>query len=372
MAIEVRPVELPGDIARFCKSWWPIYADDPQWVPPLIFERKDFLNPSVNPYFKHADVQLWMAFRDGKIVGTISAQVDHELQEHEPGIGMFGFFEFVNDVEVARALFDTACAWLGERGMKVARGPFNFNTNHEFGLLVDGFDTPPMIANPHNRDYYSTVYEALGMESAKDWYAYWLDYAKQPPDLITRMAERFMKRSKQLTIRTLDMSRYDEEVKLFLAIYNDAWEDNWGHVRVTDEEFLWMAKGLKEIIDPSLCFFAFMGDDVAAAAITLPDYNQVVKKMNGGLFPFGWWHWLTGRKKIDAVRVWVLGVKKEYQRLPLGAPLYLKTWQEGARRNIRGAEASLILHDNHRMRGAIEKLGARIYKTYRTYERSLD
>jgi len=365
--IEIRPVSLPGDVAKMCKSWWPIYADDPHWVPPLIFERKDFLNPEKNPYFKHADVQFWMAWLDGKPVGSISAQVDHELQKAEPGVGMFGFFEFIDDKEVSGALFEAASGWLREKGMKVARGPFSFNTNHEFALLVDGFDTDPMIANPHNRPYYASHYEAAGMHKAMDWYAYWMDKGEVPVK-IKKIADWFLKRNPDIRIRKMDLSNFDEEARLFREIYNDAWEHNWSHVYMTEEEFYFAAAGLKQIIDPELCYFLYMGDELAGASITLPDYNQIVKKMNGGLFPLGWWHWLTGRKKIDALRVWVLGIKKKFQKLPLGAPLYLQTWEDGKKRDIRGAEASLILESNVRMRGALEKLTARIYKTYRTYE----
>lgn len=368
--IEVRPIELPGDAARFVKSWWPIYATDPHWVPPLISERKQFLDPAKNPYFGYATVQCFMAFRDQVPVGTIAATVDHKLQEQEPGVGLFGFFEFENDEAVARSLFVAACDWLREKGMKVARGPFNFNTNHEFGLLIDGFDTDPCIANPHNRDYYGAMYERIGLAKAMDWYAYWMD--KGPiPDRVKRVADRFMERHPNVTLRKADMSKWDQEIESFFEVYNDAWESNWGHIHFARDEFMFVAQGLKQVVNPDLVWFAYVDGEVAGAVVTLPDFNQVAKKMNGRVFPFGWWHYLTGRGRIDALRVFVLGIKHKYQNLPLGAPLYIKTWEEGMKMPIRGAEASLILEENHRMRGALEKLGARIYKTYRTYEASL-
>lgn len=368
--IQVDSVNLPSDTVRFVKSWWPIYADDPHWVPPLIMDRKEFFHPDKNPYFKSAEVQCFMATKDGKPAGTIAATVDHALNEHEPGVGMFGFFEFYDDHDVSKALFAAAAEWLAGKGMKVARGPFNLSPNHEFGLLVDGFDTDPCIANPHNREYYEAHYEAIGMTKAMDWYAYWMDKGPCPPK-IEKIALRFMDRNPNVTIRTMDMKNFDREARLFYEIYNDAWEDNWGHVKITEEEFFWMAKNLKLVMDPELCFFAYVDDECAAASITLPDFNQVAKKMNGSIFPFGWWHFLTGKKKIDALRIFVLGVKRKYQRMALGAPLYLHTWKAGEKLPIRGAEASLILEENHRMRGALEKLGARIYKTYRTYEYDL-
>ncbi len=365
--VEVEAVEMPGAAKRFCKAWWPIYETDPHWVPPLIFERKQFFDPKKNPYFQVAEVKYFIATRNGRDVGTIAATVDRNLHEHEPGVGMFGFFEFIDDVEVAQALFDTACAWLREMGMERARGPFNLSPNHEFGLLVDGFDTDPCVANPHNSAYYPGIYEQIGLISVKDWFAYWMDNGPIPKT-IERIAKRFMDRNQELSIRTVDVSRWDEEIELVYEIYMDAWEHNWGHVGLSREEFLFSAEGLKQIIDPKLCFFAYMGDEVAGMSVTLPDYNQVAKKMNGSIFPFGWWHYLTGRSKIDALRIFVLGIKQKYQRLPLGAPLYLKTWEAGMGMAIRGAEASLILEDNVRMRGALEKLGARVYKTYRSYE----
>jgi hypothetical protein len=370
MDLTVAPISLPRDATRFIKSWNALYESDEHWVPPLLFDKKAFFHPGKNPYFKYADVQCFAATRGGRIVGTIAATVDHEQQKTDPGVGLFGFFEFEEDVEVARGLFNAATDWLREQGMKVARGPFSFNSNHEFGLLVDGFDTDPCIANPHNHPYYGPIYEELGLVKAMDWYAYWMD--KGPvPEKIANIGERLQKRMKGLTLRCLDMSRYEEEVQLFREIYNDAWETNWGHIYYTEEEFLHAANGFKQILNPNLCWFAFIDGECVAASITLEDYNQIFKKIDGKLFPFGWWHLLTGRKNIDALRVLVLGVKRRYQRLPLGAPLYLKTWEEGAKLNIRGAEASLILETNVRMRGALEKLGARIYKTYRTYEYEL-
>jgi hypothetical protein len=169
-------------------------------------------------------------------------------------------------------------------------------------------------------------------------------------------------------LRKLDMSRWQEEIASFYEIYNDAWEQNWGHIHFTWEEILFTAEGLKQIIHPDLCWFAYVGDELAGASITLPDFNQVAKKMNGRIFPFGWWHYLTGRSRIDALRVFILGIRSKFQALPLGAPLYIKTWEEGQKMPIRGAECSLILENNVRMRGAMEKMGGRIYKTYRTYE----
>ena len=370
MAVDVQPIVLPGDAARFVKAWWPIYETDPHWVPPLIAERKQFLDPGRNPYFEVATLQCFLATRDGRPVGTIAATVDHKQQDVEPGVGFFGFYEFIDDEEVAGALLEAAKAFLAERGMRVARGPYNFNTNHEFGLLIDGFDTDPCIANPHNRDYYPAMYDRLGLVKAMDWYAYWL-VKGETPKTIAAINDRFLARHPEVRLRKIDLAKYDREVDLFFEIYNDAWDDNWGHIHFGADEFRFVAKGLKQVINPDLCWFAFVGDEVAGASVTLPDFNQVAKKMNGRVFPFGWWHYLTGRRRIDALRVFILGIKRAYQRMPLGAPLYVKTWEEGQKLPIRGAECSLILENNTRMRGAMEKMGGTIYKTYRTYELAL-
>jgi GNAT superfamily N-acetyltransferase len=339
-------------------------------VPPLISERKTFLDPGENPYFRVADVRCFMAEREGKPVGTIAATVDHELQAREPGVGMFGFFEFVEDVEVARALLDAACEWLREQGMKVARGPFNFNQNHDFGLLVDGFDVDPAVANPHHRAYYPRIYAELGLEPLREWYAYWLAHGPVPP-LIERLARRVESRHPELRIETLDPSDYEHGVMLFEEIFNDAWEHNWGHIPMSKEEFAFLGRRLEPLLDPGLCFFAFIEDECVAGSIALPDTNPVTKAMNGRIFPFGWWHAWRGASRINAMRVLVLGVKHRYQHMGLGAPLYQRTWAEGLRRNYRGADASLVLDNNRKMRGALEKLGGEIYMTYRAYERGL-
>ncbi|MEQ1565021.1 MAG: N-acetyltransferase [Myxococcota bacterium] len=365
--VRVRAIELPREAVPFVKSWWPIYADDPHWVPPLMMERKVFFDPGQNPYFRKADIRCFVAERGGEIVGTIAATVDHRQQEIEPGLGFFGFFEFRNDPEVARALLQAALGFLSEKGMKLAKGPYNFSTNHEFGLVIDGFDTDPCIANPHNSAYYQGIYEQIGLRKAIDWYAYWLDKGPIPTG-VNAISERFMKRHPQVTLRKLDAAKFDQEVELFYEIYNDAWENNWGHVHLDHDEFLFQVNAMKPVVNADLCWFAYVGEEVAGVAITLPDFNQVAKKMNGSIFPFGWWHYLTGRGRIDALRVFVLGIKQKFQHLPLGAPLYIKTWEEGMKLPIRGAECSLVVDDNHKMRGALEKLGGRIYKTYRVYE----
>lgn len=368
--LEVRKVRFPEDARAFVDTWWRIYAGDPCWVPPLLSEQLRFLDPRKNPYFKVATVQPFMAYSDGGAVGTITATVDHYTREHEPGVGLFGFFEFPEDPTVAAALLEAATAWFREQGVHTIRGPFNFNVNHEFGLRVEPFDDLPSVGNPHNAWWYPPIYEkTLGMVKARDWYAYWMGYGPIPKTM-RAIAERFVERNPEFSVRPMDANHFQREAELFWQLYNDAWEQNWGHVYMEKEEFMDKARALRSVLDPKLAFFAYMGDRVAGAAITLPDYNQVAIHMNGRVFPFGWWHFLNAKRHVTRARVLVLGVKKEFQHLPLGAPLYVHTWDECKRRGTyRGVEASLILEDNHRMRGALEKLGGRIRTTYRTYEK---
>lgn len=369
--VTVEAIQIPKDTVRFVKAWWPIYEGDEMWVPPLIADRKTFFNPKKNPYFKHATVQCFMAYRGGKAVGTIAATVDHSYQKEDAGMGLFGFFEFVNDQSVAQALLDAAGAWLKEQGMDRMMGPFNLSSNHEFGLLVDGFDTPPCIANPHNHAYYGDIYEACGLTRNMDWYAYWIVNEGKPPRRIDKLAAYFMKRNSNVSLRKVNLKNFDEEVAILHEIYNDAWEENWAHMHLSDEEFFHLVNSFKPVVDEELCWVVEVDGKPAALSITLPDYNQVAKKMNGRIFPVGWWHFLTGKKKIDAIRIFILGVKKEYQHMAVGLPLYAETFRRGIEMGVRGAEASLILETNHRMRGAMEKMGAEIYKTYRTYEMKL-
>lgn len=371
MSVEVRAIELPRDAIRFCRTWWPIYADDPHWVPPLLSERKEFLDPGRNPFFRRARVQCFMAFRDGTAVGTIAATIVDPGQGDQPGVGYFGFFEFGDDVAVSRALFEAATGWLRSHGQHAARGPYSLSPHHEFGLRVEGWDSDPALLNPHNRDYYARHYEALGLVGARDWYAYWLDRAPVP-ERLARASRRFLEQHPEVEIRHLDMSNWDEEILWFRDIYNDAWESNWGHSRIPRDEFMMLARGMKQLIDPRLSWWALVDGEPAGAAVTFPDYNQVVKRMDGSLLPFGWYHWLFGRRKIDAIRIFALGVKQRYRSMPLGVPLYVRTWEAALARRGRGADASLVLEDNVRMRGALEKLGARIYQTYRIYEYRLD
>jgi len=367
-SVEVIPISLPGDTLRFIKPWFTIHANDPHWVPPLVLERKRFFDPRRNPYFQVADVQCFVARREGRDVGTIATVVDHAHQRDERGEGFFGFYEFIDDPDVSAALFGAAREWQADRGMTKLVGPFNFNTNHDFGLLVDGFDSDPTIANPHNPAYYARHYEALGMRPVKDWYAYHVDASAPGLAKMQRVAERMLARHPEIRFRSLDLGHFDDEVARLRAIYVDAWRQNWGHVEVGEAEFRFIAEGFRQIVDPDLCLIAEVANEPIAISITLPDLNPVVKRMKGRLWPVGWYFFLTRARRTTRARIFMLGVASAYQALPLGAVLYARTAEIAVRKGYREGEASLILEDNHRMRGALEKIGATICKTYRNYE----
>ncbi len=369
--LEIRPVAPGRDSGPFIRFPWKVYKGDPHWVPPLLREREEFFDPARNPYFELAEIQLWVALQDGVVVGTISAQIDHAYQEVDPGTGFFGFFEFIDDANVARTLLETATNWLRERGMKRAQGPFNFNTNHECGLLVDGFDSDPLVLMTWNPERYPACYEAIGLTKVKDLLAYWL-VPGPIPEQIQRIAEWVKQRYPELRVRPVNLKDYEAEVEVARQLYNDAWADNWGFVRLTDKEFTKVAKGLRPMIDERLCYVVDQIDAQGKAtpiafSLTLPDFNQVVKPMNGRIFPIGWFYYLTRRASIDQIRIFTLGVATAHQKKPIGALLYQKTWEAGLEMGIRGAECSWVLEDNTRMRGAIEKLGGTVYKTYRIY-----
>jgi len=370
--VEVHPVEFPRDINRFVGSWWPIYEGDPAWVPPLWADVRRFMNPHRNPFFEVADVQPFIAYRGSAPVGTIAATWDRLQQRIDPGVGFFGFFEFVNDHEVAAALLHAATTWLREEhGARVLRGPASFTTHHTLlGLRVAPFDgRPPCIANPHNRSYYPAMYEDLGLHTSRELYAYWID-AGPVPDLAQRI-EKMLLRDRHLEIRGFDPRRFDRDAELFSRLYNDAFEPNWDYSPISRSEFLFHANQMKPILDPRLVLLAFVDGEFAAGSITLPDFNQVAIHMNGRLFPWGWTYLVRRRRYITRLRAMIGGVHTRFQHLPLGVPLYLRTWRAALDMGMEGVEVSLILEDNDKMRGALHKLGARIHMTYRMYEKPL-
>jgi len=373
--VKIRKVENEQDRMQFIKLPWKLYKGDTNWVPPLIFDVRKNLNPARNPFFKHAEIDLFLAEKNGEIVGRVAAiKNDNHNNFHKDKAGFFGFFETTDDEEVSDLLLDTACEWVKNKGLDEILGPVNPSTNDECGLLVDGFDSSPVFLMTYNPKHYVNKIESFGFEKAKDLFAYYI-----PAEVIQnekvmakleRMADLIKKRS-DITTRKINMKNLMNEVRRIEEIYNSAWENNWGFVPLTTEEFDYMADSLKAVVDPDLVMFAEVNGKPAGFTLSLPDFNQVLKKMNGRLLPFGIFKMLAGKKKIDLVRVIIMGVKPEYQRKGIDSVFYLETIKNGNKNGYKGGEISWVLEDNMAMKQTAEKLGASIYKTYRIYRKNL-
>lgn len=374
----VEPIERPADRTRFIKLPWQVYAGNPYWVPPLLFERRQYFDPARNPFFRHAEVQLFIARRGRQDVGTVAAFVNHAYNQFQQvRMGFFGFFEVLEDQEAAAALLAAAEEWVRARGMSAIRGPINFATDNESGLLLDAYDQPPIIMTVYNPPYYRGYIEAAGYAKALDWYAYMIDRAALgggatealPPKLL-RVLEIARRRS-GATFRRVQMSRFDEELERVQKVYNSAWERNASFVPMDDDEITYMAAGLKSIVDPDLVWIAEVGDRPVGVSITLPDMNQPLLKMNGRLLPLGWRHLVFGRKRIQTARFFAMGIIPEYRQRGIDAVFYYETFRAAIQKGYQRAELSLIVENNAAMRRPIEALGAWINKTYRVYEKPL-
>jgi GNAT superfamily N-acetyltransferase len=341
----------------------------------LIFDVRKNLDPKKNPFFKHSEVDMFLAESGGKPVGRIAAiKNDNHNNFHKDKAGFFGFYDTIDDEEVSDLLLEKACEWAKNKGFDEILGPVNPSTNDECGLLVDGFDSSPVFLMPYNPRHYVSKIEGFGFEKANDLYAYYI-----PSEVINnqkmmakleRMSELIKKRS-DVTIHNVNMKDLTSEVRKIEEIYNSAWESNWGFVPITTDEFDYLAESLKMVVDPDLVMFAEVAGKPAGFTLALPDFNQVLKKLNGRLLPFGWFKILTQKKKIDFLRVIIMGVKPEYQKKAIDSVFYLETIKNGNKNGYTGAEISWVLEDNMPMRMTAEKLGARIYKTYRIYRKSL-
>ncbi len=359
---------------RFIKIPWAIYRDDPAWVPPLLLDKKLQLSPR-NPYFAHARARLWIAYRRGRPVGRISAQIDHlHLERYRDNCGFFGFLEAENDPAIFTALLHTAEDWLRREGMERVRGPFSFSINQECGLLVEGFSTPPYIMMGHARPYYAENLLRLGYRKCQDLLA----YAGKPWYQTPRAMELAVKRvASRITTRRLNRSRLREDLQLIGDIFNDAWEENWGFIPMTPAEIKQMGQELQHLVPPRSIIFAEVDGETAAMIVALPNLNEIIADLNGRLLPLGWLKvlWRLKVKHPTTVRVALMGVRKKFQRGLLGAALSFiiidQARQHVARRGGTMAELSWILEGNYAMRKILEAIGARVHKRYRLYQKEL-
>jgi hypothetical protein len=375
--VTIRPVRTRRELKRFVKVPFRLHRDSEQWVPPLIFERMEFLNRSKNPWFEHGEAELFVAEREGELVGRISAHLDRRWDEYRGGAdAMFGFFETVDDAEVAAALLGAATEWAVAHGRSRVLGPMDFTTNDEIGILIEGFDRRPFILENWHPPYYRTLLEAEGFGKAIDLLMWELNFGDlkegESFDPSIHAAAQKALHEEGVRIRNIDKGDLEREMGLFTPIYTDAWADNWGFVPPTDDEVAFHAKLLKQVIDEDWAYIAEKDGEAIGAALTLPDINQVLATMGGRLLPFGWAHFLLGRRKIDRLRVLALGVKNDYRHSGVAAGLYLKhletAMQPGA---IQGGEMGWILETNEPMNRAMEGMGGKIVKRYRVFERAL-
>ncbi len=373
--IEIVPVEGRALLNRFIRLPGRLHRDDPNYVAPLHLERLDALTAK-NPFFSHAAVQFWLARRDGRDVGRISAQVDRQaLALHPDAPGLFGMIAAEDDPEVFQALVETAAAWLRARGMRRMQGPFNLNINEETGLLVDGFDTPPMLLMGHDLPYVGRRLEALGFAKAKDVLAYLYDVTVDLPASARRLLARPL--PAEVSVRRLDLKRYHEEVRTITAIFNDAWADNWGFVPLSEAETDHLAKSLKPLLDPRLVSIVSLRGEPVGFLVCLPNLNEAIRDLGGRLLPFGWAKllWRLKVKGLKTARVPLMGIRRAAQQGMIGKLLPFLL-MDAVRRDAAGmgferVELSWILEDNWPMRHINESLGGVAYKTYRVYERAL-
>jgi hypothetical protein len=370
MPLEVKKVESPSDLKKFVIFPWSVYDPESLWVPPLISERIQFLNRSKNPFFNQAEVDYYLAVDgEGKTVGRIAFILDHHHNEYQKDLaGFFGMFECVDDSKVANLLLDTVFAQCKSKGLTRMMGPMNLSTNHECGLLVEGFDTPPMIGMPFNPPHYTDFFDNWGLSKAKDLVSLKFTPTEIPEYLVRAMG--LVTKRNRFTLRCLDMDRFDEELKTIWEVYNSAWSRNWGFVPMTRDEFIFSAKDMKSIVNPELCLIAEIKGEAVGFALTLPNVNQILKPLNGRLLPFGWLKFILNKKKIDTWRIVTLGVKKECQKLGIDVAFFHEIYRLMLVHNLRMAEMSWILEDNQAMIKPIQRVGGTLYKKHRIYERA--
>lgn len=374
MTLTLAPVTGIQTLKEFIKVPWHIYASNSRWIPPLRLERRLHLSRK-NPYFAHAHWQGWVAWRESRPVGRISAQIDRlYLHQHGRRTGFFGMLEAIDDDEVFASLLTQAESWLKGQGMEAIQGPYNLSINHECGLLVEGFEQAPAVMMPYNPPYYAERLEKLGYQQVKDLLAYLLEADTAPPEAAVRLSA---KAAEEIATRPLCRARLNQEFELLRTIFNDAWADNWGFVPFTREEFTELAKTLSYLVPDDFVQIAELNGTAVGMIAAVPDLNQLLQGLNGSLLPFNWlrllWRWKMAYP--DAARVMLMGIVRRYRHNLLGAAIAYRL-VEALRapllaRNIKRVELSWILEDNFRMRGVIESLGGRCYKRYRIYEKPL-
>ena len=369
----VRLSRTGRDILRFLNVSYPIYQNDPNWVAPLLMDLKKVFTDE-NPLFQHARMELWVATKAGKDVGRIAGIIDdHFNQKAKVPAAFFGFFETIDDGEVCGRLFEAVLTWAREQGAKVLQGPMNPTTNDECGLLIDGFDSPPVFMMTYNPRYYPPLLEARGFRKAKDLLAFHMDLAKIPMDRLGRIANKVKARNPGLSLRPVLKKTLDQDIAKIKEVYNAAWEDNWGFVPMTDPEVDFMADRLKPLLMEGLIWLAETDNETVGFLLALPDYNPAMQPLRGHLLTpklLGFVPYLLGWKRPTRTRVLTLGVKEKYRSKGLESAMLIEGLKVGFAAGVRESEASWILEDNVMMCRILEAIGGRAYKRYRIYERT--
>ncbi|MCD6122914.1 MAG: hypothetical protein J7K04_13840 [Spirochaetales bacterium] len=370
--VEIKTVNTNRERLRFIKMPWLIYKNDPHWVPPIIADQKSFINPKKGVFFEHGKAKLFLAIRDGKPVGRISAHINTLHDEiYNDGKGFFGFFECENNQETADMLFRAAEHYLKSQNRKFVEGPMSFGIYDEIGLLVDGFDTDPYVLNVHNPEYYQKLVENAGYKKSVDWYAYRGATNQKVDEKMYRLKDRVMKQP-GLTIRKIyPHENFKRDAAIVKHIFSTAWNKNWGHVPLTDSEFNRIAEELTRLVVPDLSFIAEINGQAIGFALSIYDANVAVKKINGRLFPVGFIKLLTNLKKTDRFRHILMGVLEEYRNRGIEIAFYVNIAEQAYKLGFSEIEMSLIVENNEPMRNSLKHLPVEIYKTYRIYTKDL-
>ncbi|HCM16178.1 MAG: GNAT family N-acetyltransferase [Candidatus Cloacimonadales bacterium] len=370
--IKIIEVDSKKHLKSFIMLPFRLYKDDPAWVPPLIPDQYKFFDPQKNPYYLHSEVRLFLAVEDSRVIGRISAHTNTQHQkEHKEDIGFFGFFECENNGKAAQMLFDAAAEWNRRHGFNTMRGPMNFSVNQEVGLLIDGFSDPPMVMMPHARPYYKELYEICGLQKTMDLYAY-LSEREQMPERVERIAAAIERRA-GVSIRSLSKKKKQlrKDIESVFEIYTKAWEYNWGNVPMTNAEFDHIVDELLPLADPDLIFIAEKDGHPAGFSLAMPNYNEVLQVMQGRVNPLTLIKALFAQKKIGSARVITMGIIKEYQGRGIDTLFYYYSYKNGLPKGFFRGEFSWVLENNTMMIRVAEMLDAKIYKTYRIYDKQI-
>jgi hypothetical protein len=378
VSVEIRQHQPGKDVGDFVRAGHEVFRGDPTWVPPLDFDIKMRLDPKKNPLFRRAEVTLFTAWRDGKLVGRTSATVDREwLRVWKDDTGFFGFFDTVDDVEVARALTAAAEKWLREKGMKRVLGPFSLYANDEIGILVEGYEHPPVLMMAHSRRWQPALCEECGYQKEKDLFCWRFD-AAQPITTRALKAWESIVALPEVKLRSVDMKRFNQEIRTIVDIYNEAWSGKWGFVPTTEDEVDKMAEDMKLVIDPEIAFMAEVDGEPVGMCIMVPNLNEAIADLGGKLLPFGWARllWRVKVRHPVSTRLIILGIRERIRKNikrygGLSAAMYVEVAKRGKAKGYEWSELSWTREDDSPINLGIKAMGARVYKKYRVYAKTL-